>query len=320
MRSSPAVIRVMFALAPAVAPAATLAALTPLAACDAGAGAGEGEGEGEGEGAEGEGEGEAAISYVFEQDGAALADDLLDLGTVDASGGGVDVALALRNTGAADFAILSDPPLLVAGADAAFFSVVAQPAALVPAGEAVPFTIRYAPGAEGAHEGKFLFAYGVATEERVLLTVNAATEAPARQQGLRVSVYDGDFDVLPDFDAIEATATGIIAETFDVSARAEGDFFAYLFEGAIDLDTEGSYTFFTVSDDGSRLFIDGALVVDNDGLHGPTEQSGTLALGAGTHEIRVEYFEKAGGATLEVDWLPPGGAREPIPPARLFTN
>src|SRR5687768_14370730 len=88
-------------------------AVVALPSCEgdaAGAGEGEGEGEageGEGEVAEGEGEGEApaGISYVFERDGAEIAGDVLDLGTVDTSNGGVDVALGLKNTGDADFTI-----------------------------------------------------------------------------------------------------------------------------------------------------------------------------------------------------------------------
>ncbi|MBI5863111.1 MAG: hypothetical protein HZB38_01095, partial [Planctomycetes bacterium] len=58
------------------------------------------------------------------------------------------------------------------------------------------------------------------------------------------------------------------------------------------------YTLFTNSDDGSRLWIGSTLVVDNDGLHAMTERSGTLGLQAGTHAIRVEFFERGGGAGL----------------------
>lgn len=294
--------------------------------CEGGDGAGEGEGEGEvgegeGEGGEGEGEGEApaGISYQFERDGAAIPNDTLDLGTVDTSNGGVDFVLGLKNTGDADFQILSDPPLLVAGANGDFFAVVDQVDTIIPAQTSVPFTIRYEPGAAGTHQGKFLFAYGVQTDQRVTLTVDAISEGAARAPGLRTSIYDGTFDFLPDFSTLTPVSEQILP-TFDISERQAGDNFAYVFEGTIDLDVEGSYSFFTTSDDGSKLFIDGNVVVDNDGLHGPVEQVGTLALGIGTHAIRVEFFEKGGGAALTVEWIPSGGAREPIPPDRLFTN
>jgi hypothetical protein len=58
------------------------------------------------------------------------------------------------------------------------------------------------------------------------------------------------------------------------------------------------YTFALTSDDGSRLFIDGEVVVDNDGLHGAEERRGDIALAAGWHAIRVEWFNKSGGAEL----------------------
>ena len=63
---------------------------------------------------------------------------------------------------------------------------------------------------------------------------------------------------------------------------------------------KGVYTFYTDSDDGSQLFIGDDLVVDNDGLHSMKEVSGSVALSAGHHPIRVTYFEKNGGNKLNV--------------------
>ena len=60
------------------------------------------------------------------------------------------------------------------------------------------------------------------------------------------------------------------------------------------------FIFFTDSDDGSQLFIGDDLVVDNDGLHSMKEVSGSVALSAGYHPIRVTYFEKNGGNKLNV--------------------
>ena len=278
-----------------------------------------GEGEGEGEGAEGEGEG-ASIAYRFETpDGAVVAGDVLDLGAHDTSAGAVVVDLALRNLGATDFAILTDPPLLVAGRDAAFFSVVTQPAAVVPAGAAVPFTLSYAPTSGGDHEGKLLFAYGLATADRAVLTVDAHANGPVTTPGVRFAIYDGVFTALPDFATLGASETGVIA-TFDISSRAGTDAFAFTFDGAIVADADGAYTFFTTSDDGSRLLVDGAVVVNNDGNHGPVEQSGDVTLTAGAHAIRVEFYEDAGGEQLTVEWTGPTVAREVIPASALFTD
>ena len=86
----------------------------------------------------------------------------------------------------------------------------------------------------------------------------------------------------------------------------------------IDIETGGTYTFYTTSDDGSQLFINGTLVVDNDGLHPPEEQSGTINLSAGLHDIDVTFFEKQGGVALIVSYAGPGVPKQAIPAAVLF--
>ena len=57
------------------------------------------------------------------------------------------------------------------------------------------------------------------------------------------------------------------------------------------------YRFALTSDDGSRLMIDDQTVVDNDGVHPVSTQSGTIELGGGIHKIRVQYFQ---GPRLQV--------------------
>jgi len=84
---------------------------------------------------------------------------------------------------------------------------------------------------------------------------------------------------LPDFSALTPVATGT-TDTINTSMRGRDDYYGLRFSALIDLPTAGSYTFYTASDDGSQLFIDGNLVVDNDGLHGVVEKSGTVDLSA----------------------------------------
>lgn len=281
----------------------------------------EGEGEGPGEG-EGEGEGDAAgVAVGFTADGAALDALELVIATRDVSAGPLDVAMTLDNRGDVAFDVLSTPPLLLAGPDAAMFSIPAQLADLhLEPGESAPFVLRYTPTLAGAHEGALLFAWGVKATQRVFLDITAEATGgappPTTTPGLAAAIYDGAFDVLPDFDAITPTET-VVTSTFDISARAPtsdvGDAFAYRFDGFLEVPADGAWTFTTTSDDGSRVWIDGALVVDNDGLHGPVEVSGEVALSAGPHAIRVGFFENSGGAMLSVEWSGPGRAREPIP-------
>ncbi len=136
---------------------------------------------------------------------------------------------------------------------------------------------------------------------------------------LNYAYYHGTWDVLPDFDALTPVKTGTVAG-FDLSPRTQDDDFGFVFWGALEVPAAGDYTFFTSSDDGSRLFVDGALVVDNDGLHGIVEASGAVTLSAGSHAIRVTFFEKGGGQHLEVSWQGPGIAKGPIPGSALSTS
>ena len=62
---------------------------------------------------------------------------------------------------------------------------------------------------------------------------------------------------------------------------------------------EGTYSFSTNSDDGSILKIGSTLVVNNDGIHGIVEQSGSIALKAGKHAFTVGYIQ-GGNADVTV--------------------
>ena len=76
-----------------------------------------------------------------------------------------------------------------------------------------------------------------------------------------------------------------------------------VWKGYIDVQTEGEWAFGSASDDGSRIFVDGKLVVDNWGTHGVVEREGMLrVLSPGPHSIEVRYFDAGGGASLEV-WM-----------------
>jgi uncharacterized repeat protein (TIGR03806 family) len=139
-----------------------------------------------------------------------------------------------------------------------------------------------------------------------------------RTAGILYEYFEASgLSILPDFDALTPVATGSVSG-FDISARQRNDGFAFRFTGVVDVPAEGVWTFSTRSDDGSQLFIDGALVVDNDGLHSVWKRSGQVGLSAGPHDIVVTMFEWAGGETLQVLWQGPGVAEQPIPASELF--
>ncbi|MDJ0919379.1 MAG: DUF1929 domain-containing protein [Woeseiaceae bacterium] len=123
--------------------------------------------------------------------------------------------------------------------------------------------------------------------------------------------YEGNWSVLPNFDSLTPVATGT-TEDFDISVRLRDSQYGFRFTGTITVETSDTYTFYTNSDDGSQLFIDGALVVDNDGLHGPRDASGNIVLSAGSYSITVTFFEQGGGEVLAVSWSNSSNGRQPI--------
>lgn len=81
-----------------------------------------------------------------------------------------------------------------------------------------------------------------------------------------------------------------------------------VWKGFLKIDEAGEYGFTTRSDDGSWVWLDGELAVDNGGAHGPIPRSGVLrALEPGLHPIEVRYFDAGGGASLDVKLRRRGG-------------
>ncbi len=146
-----------------------------------------------------------------------------------------------------------------------------------------------------------------------------APDLPAgteRIPGVAYDYFEGDWSRLPDFTSLEPVFVGS-APDFDLNERLRPDRFAFRFQGWLEVPEDGIYTFFTASDDGSALSIGDRRIVDNDGLHGHQERSGTVLLQAGWHRITVDFFEKSGGETLLVSWSGPGLAKTRIPVAAL---
>jgi putative heme-binding domain-containing protein len=106
----------------------------------------------------------------------------------------------------------------------------------------------------------------------------------------------------------------------DVPKLGRRDAFALKFSGTLKVDNPGRYRFFVASDDGSRIYLDNELLVNNDGLHGMSEKSGRVRLTAGSHPFVVTYFDNGGGDGLRVAWAGPGFRKQPIPASRLSVS
>ncbi len=160
------------------------------------------------------------------------------------------------------------------------------------------------------------------------VTARTPENPASTQAGLDVRYYilPSSVSVLPNFDAaspyLVSTVPNINFDSTNGAFAGSGraDDVGAMFTGYLDVPTTGMYTLYTESDDGSRLKIGTSTVVNNDGLHGMVEQSGQIALAAGRHSLRVEFFERGGGAGLIVRWVGPGIAKQVIPAERLVRD
>jgi fibro-slime domain-containing protein len=142
------------------------------------------------------------------------------------------------------------------------------------------------------------------------------TKAPA---ALNVAYYEDNVHALPDVSKLKPKSTGN-ASSFDISGAARKDNFGFNFTGYLAIDKEGEYTFSTKSDDGSWLYVNEQLVVDNGGTHPATEKSGRIELAPGRYPIRLTYLQGGGEYSLEVRYEGPGVKRGPIPSALLTST
>lgn len=144
--------------------------------------------------------------------------------------------------------------------------------------------------------------------------------ASFRQSGIRVDYfYPSPANVaIETLAKLQPQATGIVPEIeMNVPQRKEADQFALRFSGMITIPKTGKYTFSIASDDGSRIYLDDKLLVDNDGLHGVIEKSATVQLAAGAYPIVVTYFDNGGGDGLAVAWSGPGIKKQKIAASNL---
>jgi hypothetical protein len=157
---------------------------------------------------------------------------------------------------------------------------------------------------------------GLTSEARVVryrdTNPRAAEQPGATSGGLAYRYFEGLWKKLPDFSALQPNAKGTTQKIATDAIPARDQFWALDLAGYITVPATGIYTFETVSDDGSMLWIGDVNVVDNDGDHGPRSRSGRIALEAGQHPIRISFFQFGGGQLLEAYVSGPGLERQPL--------
>ncbi len=205
---------------------------------------------------------------------------------------------------------------------------------LVGAGPGGRDLVRYSAGAASTGTDTWTYTISDTTAAVSSSTVTVTIPPPKAPDyaGPTRTLLDGSYyrlsgrAAVPDFGALFNFRTnsytnhnGSFASTtgeFELSGRS--DYFASVTTATLTVPTAGSWTFFTTSDEGSLLYIDGVLVVNNDFVHTAQERSGVVAsLSAGSHALRIEHFELTGACEVTARWQGPGVAKQIIPANRL---
>jgi hypothetical protein len=141
---------------------------------------------------------------------------------------------------------------------------------------------------------------------------------PGTGTGLKGQYYNNI-----DFTALKKTRTDATVDfnwgTGSPVAGMQSDTFSVRWTGDVQPQFTETYTFYTVTDDGVRLWVNGVLVIDKWIDQAATEWSGTISLTGGTrYAIQMDYYENGGDASARLLWSSPSQPKQVIPQTQLY--
>ncbi|MGI9241532.1 MAG: LamG-like jellyroll fold domain-containing protein, partial [Verrucomicrobiales bacterium] len=142
-------------------------------------------------------------------------------------------------------------------------------------------------------------------------------------QGVKRSYYTGNVKITSadQIDTEWTLQSNDIVSGFDVPSQTPDSFWGTIFETKLRIDQDSPYWFELNSDDGSKLFINGDLLVDNDGVHGGALRVTAIELEAGVHDLKVLYFQDEGGQSFTTRYRKgSSGSYTEIPADILYTD
>ncbi len=141
----------------------------------------------------------------------------------------------------------------------------------------------------------------------------AALVGAALEDGLNMDVYRGRIRRVADVEGRGELLRRDKVDDVALPAMAPDSVFGLRFGGYLSVPEDGVYTFRLTADDGAVLRFGGAVVLDNDGPHGPVSKTAEVALAKGLHPFEVVYFQAGGGKTLKLETLAEDGVFVPLP-------
>jgi len=151
-------------------------------------------------------------------------------------------------------------------------------------------------------------------------TAAAPSIPPASGTGLLGVYYNGtSFSGTPLLARIDSTINFELTSASPVPGIVPQDFYSVRWTGQVQPMYSETYTFYTTSDDGIRLWVNGVQLVNDWVRQGATEMSGSINLVAGQkYDIVIEYYEAAGYAVTKLAWSSPSTPKAIIPASALY--
>ena len=165
-------------------------------------------------------------------------------------------------------------------------------------------------------EAVYHFPSGITSIEENGEYLKASNVKP-KKNGVAYTYYEGAIKSCKEVDGLKPLKKGTMANFIIDQAPVE-DHYAYDFNTLFLAPEKAVYKFRLRSDDGAKLYIDGKLVIDNDGSHSANFVVGKVALEAGYHHMYIRYFEDYMGQELKLRFQTPNIFERPVSDDMLF--
>ena len=167
--------------------------------------------------------------------------------------------------------------------------------------------------------------------------LSTATTVAGASNGLAYAYYQSaannvvapatNWTALPNFASLTPVANGVV-NSLDLTPRLRRQGYAFNFTGYLNAPSNGLYAFSLTACDGSKLYIDGQLIVNWDGDHSASDLGGWIGLQAGLHTLNLQYYCDVQPAVysgyydyydmVSLTWSGPGFAQTAVPPSAFY--
>jgi hexosaminidase len=134
---------------------------------------------------------------------------------------------------------------------------------------------------------------------------------PGKSKGLSGTLVSGKFKKCA--QVLDQKGKAVKTQSVTLPALVPEFNYGLVLDGFITVPEKGLYKLSLSSDDGSQLYFNNKLLIDNDGPHGMKAKKANVALNAATYPIRVVFFQGTGGHGLKLNVETPSGEKMLVP-------